>query len=880
MNGRILFQRLLAAATIVLLTPALASATVRTVRQDGSGGYLTILAAYGVSSNGDTIDVGPGTYAELLDVTKRIAFIGSSGAAATILDGEDARLINTFRAGSTGSSVAGFTYRRGYGYNGGALRVQDGCAVAVRDCIFEDNVATYDGAAFFVRHSGSHLTVEDCVFRRNHSAHNGGAGQIIEAGTLDVARCVFHDNSTDVVSGGLGAHFATMNVSECLFHDNATGDVAGAVYYYNSAGAVRNCTFYGNTSPGEYAGTVMIQESPGSVVVERNIIAGERATIGLYDIYSDHTHTCNVFWANAVADIGGNTTYDPSEIVNDPLFCDAAASDFSIAHESPAAPANNGCGVLVGAYAPACNYGEPCDPHRWFVRKDGSGDFMTIADAVAAAGGCDTIDVGPGTYAELLDVTKRIAFIGSSGAAATILDGENAHQITVFGGRSAGSSVAGFTYRRGYGGNGAALRVHHSCAVAVRDCIFEDNVSTYDGAAFFVRHPGSRLTVEDCVFRRNHSAHNGGAGQIIDPGTLDVARCVFHDNSTDVVSGGLGAHLATMNVSECLFNDNATGDVAGAVYYYRSAGAVRNCTFYGNTSPGEYAGTVMIQRSPAVVVERNIIAGERATIGLYDIYSYHAHTCNMFWENAVADIGGHTTYNPTEIVCNPLFCDAAASDFGIAHESLAAPANNGCGVLMGAYAPACYYPVATLLKSFSAERRSNVIEVRWSITENSDCDPFTVSRSIDGAPFEAIPDASIEFSGAVFCFSDGGVEPGKTYRYRVAYSSSGTAHTLFETNAISMPALPLTLYQNYPNPFNPATSIRFYLPNPAEVKLEVFDVSGRRIALLAQEHLQAGSHTVEWQGMDDRGTKLASGTYFCHMRVGSTVLTRKMILLR
>ena len=79
---------------------------------------------------------------------------------------------------------------------------------------------------------------------------------------------------------------------------------------------------------------------------------------------------------------------------------------------------------------------------------------------------------------------------------------------------------------------------------------------------------------------------------------------------------------------------------------------------------------------------------------------------------------------------------------------------------------------------------------------------------------------------------------------------SGAA-TLFETEAISTPAMPLTLHQNHPNPFNPSTTIGYYLPVDAPVTLEVYDSSGRLVArLLDGAKQEKGTHSVEWRGLD------------------------------
>lgn len=88
------------------------------------------------------------------------------------------------------------------------------------------------------------------------------------------------------------------------------------------------------------------------------------------------------------------------------------------------------------------------------------------------------------------------------------------------------------------------------------------------------------------------------------------------------------------------------------------------------------------------------------------------------------------------------------------------------------------------------------------------------------------------------------------------------------------------LYQNYPNPFNPATQIRYALKQDSDVKLAVYDVLGRQIAVLVDGKQTAGNRSVTWNGVDGEGTQVSSGVYFYRLVAGDFVQTRKMVLLR
>ena len=88
------------------------------------------------------------------------------------------------------------------------------------------------------------------------------------------------------------------------------------------------------------------------------------------------------------------------------------------------------------------------------------------------------------------------------------------------------------------------------------------------------------------------------------------------------------------------------------------------------------------------------------------------------------------------------------------------------------------------------------------------------------------------------------------------------------------------LDQNRPNPFNPTTSIQFSLPKTGPVRLEVLNILGQRVSLLADGVYPAGTHEVVWNGRDDKGTSAASGIYFYRITSDKFSSTRKMVLLK
>ncbi|HHS13921.1 MAG TPA: T9SS type A sorting domain-containing protein [bacterium] len=88
------------------------------------------------------------------------------------------------------------------------------------------------------------------------------------------------------------------------------------------------------------------------------------------------------------------------------------------------------------------------------------------------------------------------------------------------------------------------------------------------------------------------------------------------------------------------------------------------------------------------------------------------------------------------------------------------------------------------------------------------------------------------------------------------------------------------LQGNYPNPFNPFTHIRFELTAATVAELTVMNVTGQTVRQLLSERCEAGIHEVIWDGTDDRGRAVSSGTYLVRFRAGARLQIHKMILLR
>lgn len=88
------------------------------------------------------------------------------------------------------------------------------------------------------------------------------------------------------------------------------------------------------------------------------------------------------------------------------------------------------------------------------------------------------------------------------------------------------------------------------------------------------------------------------------------------------------------------------------------------------------------------------------------------------------------------------------------------------------------------------------------------------------------------------------------------------------------------LLQNYPNPFNLSTVIGYTLPEASEVRLEIFNLAGQRIACPFEGEQSGGRHQITWDGTDDHDNVVATGVYFLRLTAGDFSSVKKMNLVK
>ena len=117
-------------------------------------------------------------------------------------------------------------------------------------------------------------------------------------------------------------------------------------------------------------------------------------------------------------------------------------------------------------------------------------------------------------------------------------------------------------------------------------------------------------------------------------------------------------------------------------------------------------------------------------------------------------------------------------------------------------------------------------------------------------------------------------------------SSNGPRYVIFDVgymlsseSELNIPDV-FALHQNYPNPFNPVTTIRYDVPEQSNVRVEIYNVIGQKVAELVNRSHQPGFYAVNWDGTNMTGSLLGSGMYFYKIEADQFTAVKKLLLVK
>ncbi len=198
--------------------------------------------------------------------------------------------------------------------------------------------------------------------------------------------------------------------------------------------------------------------------------------------------------------------------------------------------------------------------------------------------------------------------------------------------------------------------------------------------------------------------------------------------------------------------------------------------------------------------------------------------------------------------------------------------------------------VPVLLESFTATPQGGSVVVEWRTSRERDVLGFRLTRAeaaggaggADAGDAVDVTGGLVEPGRSAYRVVDDAVAPDHEYVYRLSERRTDGRDVFLAETRTRTPAArgAVWLSPSRPNPFNPTASMTVHLERGGEVRLGIFDPTGRLVRALLEGRLDAGEHIVTWDGCDDGGTPAASGTYFARLDAGDIHRLRRVVLIR
>jgi hypothetical protein len=194
-----------------------------------------------------------------------------------------------------------------------------------------------------------------------------------------------------------------------------------------------------------------------------------------------------------------------------------------------------------------------------------------------------------------------------------------------------------------------------------------------------------------------------------------------------------------------------------------------------------------------------------------------------------------------------------------------------------------YTTVPVELTSFTASIVGDGVQLNWNTATELNNQGFEIERKAAGdwVKIGYVPGHGTTTEPQSYSFSDKNVSKG-TYTYRLKQLDFGGGYNYSPEVSVEVDFTPseYALSQNYPNPFNPSTTIMYQVPKAGNVSIIIYDMLGQEVRILMNNEVAAGAYQVQWDGLNDSGVSMSSGTYIYRMTAGDFVESKEMILVK
>jgi hypothetical protein len=177
--------------------------------------------------------------------------------------------------------------------------------------------------------------------------------------------------------------------------------------------------------------------------------------------------------------------------------------------------------------------------------------------------------------------------------------------------------------------------------------------------------------------------------------------------------------------------------------------------------------------------------------------------------------------------------------------------------------------------SYEGSNPLNIFAQRYNPDYSPDGSNYQVNNEIEGLnTYQYEPDVATDGTNIIFTWQDSKWQKGYDIAAKVVewdFASIDEIETFTED---------VRLLPNIPNPFSKSTIIQYSVDKPQEVRIGIYDITGREVCTLVDGKVNPGVHQLIWNGMSSKGDETPAGIYFCRLESGNKTQSRKMVLLR
>ncbi len=537
-------------------------------------------------------------------------------------------------------------------------------------------------------------------------------------------------------------------------------------------------------------------------------------------------------------------------------------------------------------------------------------DYATIQAAINAAGVGDEIIVATGTYNESVTINKNDLHI----------TGNIDSRPSITGGLEFASGLSGLSFNNFIltgnavsGQNSIILSRGVTTDLIIDNCVFDgENVSGrlgYSGGQL-----EGNISITNCEFKRilgwallDSKSGSGGDGSAM--GTITFAGNNIHDSNGSVVFRGLST-----DPTDLVYIYNNSWDNIGG----------------NNGETGEQWAAIEVNRAVEVYVYDNTVNdvalgewGEGQAFQFWSITTLDVHNNSItnnaqgifIYGDAGGTLGGPFAVPGGSVHCNiivgnteyGLKVDASATGGPLKAEKnwwghASGPSGVGPGSGDAVTANVDYDPwladddiancdnlIPVELNSFGAQFNDGAVTLTWSTATETENLGFHIHRSMAReanyvqVTNEMILGAGNSAEAHSYSYIDKGVKAGNTYYYKlqdVNFNGNAAFHGPISVTVEAVEPTNYELAQCYPNPFNPETAIRFSVKQAGKISLKIYNLQGEVIRTLVDGEKSAGSYSIMWNGTNDQGIRVTSGTYLYTLKVNGFEETKKLTVMK